>query len=39
MAALKTAEDILAKLRDACKKGATDDAAKLLTQMKVRVAK
>jgi len=35
MAALKTAEDILAKLRDACKKGATDDAAKLLTQMKI----
>jgi hypothetical protein len=39
MAALKNAEDILAKLRDACKKGATNDAAKLLTQMKVRGGK
>lgn len=35
MAALKTCEDLLAKLRDACKKGATSDAAKILSQIKV----
>mmetsp|Transcript_15513 Transcript_15513/g.30632 ORF Transcript_15513/g.30632 Transcript_15513/m.30632 type:complete len:272 (-) Transcript_15513:39-854(-) len=35
MSALKTAEGLVAKLRDACNKGATAEAAKLLTQIKI----
>uniref|UniRef100_A0A7S0VNT7 CSN8/PSMD8/EIF3K domain-containing protein n=1 Tax=Hemiselmis tepida TaxID=464990 RepID=A0A7S0VNT7_9CRYP len=39
MSGLKEAEGLLGKLRDACKKGNTDEASKLLSQIKIATMK